>query len=97
MNNDYSDVYHKLNCGADTSDILYDRLIDIYSDFHSGQKTAYIVDRTVNEIELYKQLLYMLYVTGYVKDWYTYRAIDDDKIELIIDICSVSNSQGHRL
>lgn len=97
MNNDYSDVYHKLNCGADTSDILYDRLIDIYSDFHSGQKTAYIVDRTVNEIELYKQLLYMLYVTGYVKDWYTYRAIDDDKIELIIDICSVSNSQGHRV
>lgn len=39
----------------------------------------------------------MLYVTGYVKDWYTYRAIDDDKIELIIDICSVSNSQGHRV
>lgn len=96
MNNDYSDAYHKLNCGADTSAILYDRLIDIYSDFHTGEKTVYIIDRSVKGIEAYKQLIYMLYVTGYVKDWYTYRAIDAaDEIELIIDICSVPNSGGH--
>lgn len=98
MNNDYSDAYHKLNCGADTSDILYDRLIDIYSDFHTGKKTVYIIDHPVKGIEAYKQLIYMLYVTGYVKDWYTYRAIDAvDEIELIIDICSVPNSSGHRI
>jgi superfamily II DNA helicase RecQ len=98
MNNDYADVYHKLNCGADTSDVLYDRLIDIYSDFHSGQKTAYIVDRPVKSIEIYKQLIYMLYVTGYVKDWYTYRAVESsDAIELIIDICSVPNTGGHKV
>jgi superfamily II DNA helicase RecQ len=98
MNNDYADVYHKLNCGADTSDVLYDRLIDIYSDFHSGQKTAYIVDQPVKSIEAYKQLIYMLYVTGYVKDWYTYRAVESsDAIELIIDICSVPNTGGHKV
>lgn len=98
MNNDYSDAYHKLNCGTDTSDILYDRLIDIYSDFHTGEKTVYIIDHPVKGIEAYKQLIYMLYVTGYVKDWYTYRAIDaTDEIELIIDICSVPNSGGHRI
>jgi hypothetical protein len=98
MNNDYADVYHKLNCGADTSDVLYDRLIDIYSDFHSGQKTAYIVDQPVKSIEIYKQLIYMLYVTGYVKDWYTYRAVESsDAIELIIDICSVPNTGGHKV
>ena len=91
MNNDYSDVYHKLNCGEDTSDMLYDRLIDIFSDFHSGNKTAYIVDYPVKTVETYKQFLYMLYVTGYIKDWYTYRALDDDKIEIIIDICTVPN------
>lgn len=96
MNNDYADVYHKLNCGADTSDILYERLIDIYSDFHIGKKRVYIIDRPAKGIESYKQLIYMLYVTGYVKDWYTYRAIDDkDEIELIIDICSVQNTDGH--
>ena len=33
----------------------------------------------------------MLYVTGFIKDWYTYRALDDDKIEIIIDICTVPN------
>ena len=97
MNNDYSDVYHKLNCGADTSDILYDRLIDIYSDFHSGQKTVYIVDRPVKGVEQYKQPIYMLYVTGYVKDWYTYRAVGDDGIEIIVDICTVPNVTGHRV
>ncbi|MDF2872840.1 MAG: RecQ family ATP-dependent helicase [Anaerocolumna sp.] len=95
MNNDYSEIYHKLNCGADTSDILYDRLIDIYSDFHSGKKTAYIVDYPAKSVETYKQFLYMLYVTGYVKDWYTYRAIDEEKqIEIIVDICSAPNV-GH--
>ncbi len=97
MNNDYSDAYHKLNCGADTSEILYDRLIDVYSDFHSGKKTAYIVDRETKGIEQYKQLIYMLYVIGYVKDWYTYRAIGNDKVQIIVDICSVPNAAGHRI
>lgn len=97
MNNDYSDVYHRLNCGADTSEILYDRLIDVYSDFHSGKKAAYVIDHPVKTIEVYKQYLYMLYVTGYIKDWYTYRALGDDKITIIVDICSISNSSGHRV
>ena len=98
MNNDYADVYCKLNCGADTSDILYERLIDVYSDFHTGRKTAYIIAHSVKGIEIYKQLLYMLYVTGYIKDWYTYRAIDKiEKVELIIDICSVPNANGHKV
>lgn len=98
MNNDYADVYRKLNCGADTSDILYDRLIDIYSDLHSSKQTVCIVDHSVTDIEIYKQLLYMLYVTGYIKDWYAYRALkNDSQIELIIDICSVPNAHGHRV
>ena len=98
MNNDYSDVYHKLNCGADTSDILYDRLIDIYSDFHCGKQVAYVIDHPVKSIEIYKQLLYMLYVTGYIKDWYTYRALEgNSKIEIVVDICSIPNTGGHNV
>ena len=97
MNNDYSDVYHKLNCGEDTSDMLYDRLIDIFSDFHSGNKTAYIVDYPVKGIEIYKKFLYMLYAVGYIKDWYTYRAVEDNKEEIIIDICTVPNAGHHAL
>ena len=97
MNNDFSEAYHKLNCGADTSDILYERLIDIYSDYHSGNKPVYLIQHAVRGIEQYKQLIYMLYVIGYIKDWYTCRAIGNDEIELIIDICSVSNTVGHRI
>lgn len=98
MSNDYSDVYHKLNCGADTSDILYDRLIDIYSDFHCGKQVAYVIDYPVKSIETYKQLLYMLYVTGYIKDWYTYRALEgNSKIEIVVDICSIPNTGGHNV
>ena len=96
MNNDYADVYQKLNCGADTSDILYDKLIDIYSDFHSGQKVAYMMEYPRESIAVYKRLIYILYAIGYVKDWYAYRTLNDDKeIELIIDICTVSNAAGH--
>ena len=98
MDNDYSDVYRKLNCGADTSDILYERLIDIYSSLHASRKTVCIIDHPVSTIEMYKQLLYMLYVTGYIKDWYTYRALQNDsQIEIIIDICSVPNANGHHV
>lgn len=95
MNNDYSEVYRKLICGAETSNDLYKKLISIYSGFRVGKKTAYIVDCSVENIETYKQFLYMLFVTGYVKDWYTYRALKNDEgVEIIVDICSVPNS-GH--
>lgn len=95
MGNDYSDIYHKLNCGADTSDILYERLIDIFSDFHVKKKPAYIVQRSSKNVEAYKQYLYMLYVTGYIKDWYTYRALKNNEIEIIVDICSVPDTGHH--
>ena len=98
MHNDYADVYHKLNCGADTSQILYDRLIDVYSDFHRGKKVAYILDIPAKTVDEYKRFLYMLYVTGYIKDWYVSRSLDHDtKIEIIVDICSVSNTSGHNV
>ncbi len=98
MSNDYADAYHKLNCGADTSDILFDRLLDIYSDFHCRKEVVCIIDRPVKSIEPYKQLLYMLYVTGFIKDWYTYRALDgDSKIRIVVDICSIPNAVGHHV
>lgn len=98
MDNDYSEIYHKLNCGADSSEVLYDRLIDIFSDFQRGRKLAYAVKQNIGMVESYKQLLYMLYVTGYIKDWYTYRSVQHNKeIEIIVDICSVDYTGGHAL
>lgn len=97
MNNDYSDVYHILNCGADTSDVLYDRLIDIYSNFHTGHQAVYLEEQNVDGIEYYKKLIYMLYVIGYIKDWYTNKALENDKIEIMIDICSLPQVSGHKV
>jgi superfamily II DNA or RNA helicase len=97
MDNDYADVYNKLNCGADTSDILFERLIDVYSDFHSGRRLVYEVDCSVKTVDAYKQLVYMLFVIGYVKDWYTDSVQDcESEIKLIVDICSVART-GHSL
>lgn len=96
MDNDYADAYRKLNCGADTSDVLYDRLIDQFSSFHAGQQATYIVDYSSSNAEEYKRLIYMLYVVGYVKDWYTYRAKNNgEDVEIIVDICSKQNANGH--
>lgn len=86
MSNDYSDAYHKFNCGADTSDVLFDRLIDVYSDFHNTKKMEYLNSYPITNIEPTKQLLYMLFVTGYINDWYTY-ASTGDQISYIIDVC----------
>lgn len=98
MHNDYADAYHKLNCGDDTSEILYDRLIDVFSDFRNKEKVLYVIDHLVSDVEPYKQLLYMLYVTGYIKDWYSYKALDHGrKVQIIVDICSVPGATGHRV
>jgi hypothetical protein len=98
IDNDYAQACRKLNGGTETSADLYDRLLEVYTGFHSGQKTAYLVDQPIENIASYKQLVYMLYVTGYVKDWYAYRAIDGgETVELIVDICSVPNAGGHKV
>ncbi len=95
MKNDYSDAYHLLNCGMDTSEVLFEKLIDVYSNFHVGKKTYYFEQKPIKGIEHYKKLLYMLFVTGYVKDWSTQRKVNKDKIEIGVDICSVQNAGGH--
>ncbi len=95
IDNDYSEIFRKLHFGADTSNVLYERLVDIYSDFHVGENKAYMINQPMDGIEQYKQLLYMLYVVGYVKDWYVYQATNENSVDIIIDICSVSNVSGH--
>jgi superfamily II DNA helicase RecQ len=97
MDNDYAHVYYKLTCGAETSTELYDRLLNVYSYFQNGNKTVYIVSQPVKMVASYKRLIYMLYVTGYVRDWYVYRVIDGgNTVELLVDICYVSDACGHK-
>ena len=87
MNNDYSDAYHKMNDNADTSGVLFDQLKDIYSDLRIDGHGIYNVTYTESIAEEMKKYLYMLYVTGYINDWYSYKA-DTEKhtIDILIDI-----------
>lgn len=93
MNNDYTDVYHKLNMNADTSDVLMERLLDIYGDLRQRARALYVIPYDIDTIEETKQYLYMLYASGYISDWYSYKGLDDKKqIEIMIDV-SATNHQ----
>lgn len=91
MNNDYSDAYHKFNCGADTSEVLYKNLLDVYYGFRNAQKMRFVKDYPFEELDSLKQLFYMLYVTGYINDWYAYATIGSE-VQMIIDICDNNNN-----
>lgn len=93
MDNDYADSYHKLNMNADTSDILLDRLIDIFSDLRERGRPLYDIPYDIEIIENVKQYLYMLYASGYISDWYSYKAIEKKKqISIMIDISATNNA-----
>ena len=66
MDNDYSDIYHKMNMNADTSDVLMERLLEVHDDLvYKYRALAAVYDeKQVDEIKKY---LYMLYVTGFIK------------------------------
>jgi len=97
MENDYADVYRKLCCNTDSREVLSVQLRHIFEEFQKKKQTAYIVAKPIEYMEQYKRLLYMLYVTGYVKDWYTNRVVDEGRqIEVIVDICSILRA-GHEV
>lgn len=91
LNNDYSEAYKKFTCGTDTSDVLCKKLLEVYWEFRNCQKQSLIRNYSFKEIEPLKQLFYMLFVTGYINDWYAY-ATTDAGIQMIIDICDNNNN-----
>lgn len=92
MNNDYADAYHKLNMNADTSDVLMDRLMDIFSDLRERGRGLYVIPYDMDTIEETKQYLYMLYASGYIMDWYSYKGLESKKqIEIMIDVSATNH------
>lgn len=92
MNNDYADCYHKLNMNADTSDILMDRLKDIFGDLRGSGRGLFVLPYDEDTIDEVKKYLYMLFVCGYIQDWYSYKALDAKKqIEIMIDVSATNH------
>ncbi len=87
--NDYSDVYRKLSNGAISDEELYDRLISFYRLLVNKNRPLSVDSYSYETIDTAKQNLYMLYLTGYIFDWYSYaKAKDGSGIDILIDICS---------
>ena len=87
--NDYSQVYRKLSNGAISDEELYEQLISTYHGFVERERTQFVDSYPYESLEKTKQQLYMLYLTGYIFDWYTYSQSKDGKgIDILVDICS---------
>ncbi len=82
--NDYSDCYRKLNNRLDSKDDLINNLIDLKNEL---SRCLVVNKYPFDGIEHIKRHIYMLYVLGYIKDWYSYSADEKDgKIEIMMSI-----------
>ncbi len=92
INNDYADVYHRITNNCPTEDTMIDRIMSFYSSLNSMHRTIFTKSYGFENVNDAKQLLYMLYVCGYIKDWYAYSVSNDEKeLNILIDICSTND------
>ena len=89
LDNDYTDTYKKLTNNCPTSDSLYRQLIDIFIDFRNRGKKFYVEPCDNKDLDSYRRKIYMLYVVGYIYDWYSYsKSKIADGVDIFIDIFS---------
>ncbi len=69
-NNDYTYIYQKLSNGAISDEELYEQLINVYQGFVSSERVMSVNSYPYDALEHSKQQLYMLYLTGFINDWY---------------------------
>ncbi len=87
--NDYAQVYQKLSNGAISDEDLYEQLIHTYQDFVQRDRALYVESYPYATVDKVKQQLYMLYLSGYINDWYSYsQSKDGNGIDILVDICS---------
>lgn len=87
--NDYTHVYRKLSNGAISDNELYQQLIRTYQDFVDRDRALVVDSFTFDTLTKAKQHLYMLYLTGYINDWYSYSQTKDGSgVDILIDICA---------
>jgi RecQ family ATP-dependent DNA helicase len=93
LDNDYSDTFRKLNNNADSKDALYNQLVGLYEKFRDEGRAHYVTPYTTESIETSRKDLYMLYVVGYVYDWYSYSANDEaSTVSIFVDISSTNHN-----
>ncbi len=93
MNNDYSNAYRKINNNIDSKEVLIRKITEIYNDFKKDDKPLFVKKYLNSSVETIKKYIYMLYVIGFVNDWYSDSA--DEKNETI-NIMIVISSTNHK-
>lgn len=87
ISNDYSDCYRKLNSNIDSKEDLLARIMEVYDDL--DQKRCDINTRKypLATVDMARKYIYMLYVIGYIKDWYSYSADESNgQIEIMMTL-----------
>ena len=73
IDNDYSDIFHKLTGNISRKEELLKELLDLKNELNSSFRSAMLISAgSYEQITSLKRNLYMLYVCGFVEDWYTY-------------------------
>lgn len=91
MNNDYSDCYRRLSGGFDSKKELYDTLVELKGEL---SRPLVVKNYPADGIEKIKRRIYMLYVLGYIKDWYSCSALNrDGSISILMSI--TNNESEH--
>ncbi len=96
--NDYTHIYQKLSNGAISDEELYGQLIQVYHSFVNDEHAWISTVRSYSYdiLDRSKQQLYMLYLTGFINDWYSYSlSKDKDGVDIFIDVCS-TNADSYR-
>ena len=89
LENDYADIYHKLTNYCPNKEVLYDRLISFYAGFNYEKKALYVNPYKYEELADVKQLLYMLYLVGFVDEWYSYGLCKERAgVNILINLCA---------
>ena len=78
--------YHSVNELSET-------LLNLYSKLRDTKRALTTVICSNDEVDTIRKKLYMLYCTGYIRDWYDYSFDSDKKTEIMVDICS--NNAAH--
>ncbi|MCA1318379.1 DEAD/DEAH box helicase [Bacillus tianshenii] len=92
LENDYADAFRKLNNNANSKEALYNQLFALYEKFRDDGRAHYVMPYAIETIETSRKHLYMLYVVGYVYDWYSYSANDKaSTVNIFVDISSTNH------
>ena len=89
--NDFADIYKRITNNSPTKETMLQRVFGVYQSFLQSGKALEVRTYSSDTVEQAKQILYMLYCTGFVADWYTYsRSSNADTTDIMIDICTTN-------